>query len=112
MEKDFFADVYAKPYCRVGAYAAGMALGYFLHSTERRVYFRKVNQPCLWYMLKQNDDDGGYGDDGGNDDGGDNDDNEVEDGSGLLPTLHRETGLLQEGESALSLVHANTEWWW
>ncbi|XP_070174525.1 uncharacterized protein [Littorina saxatilis] len=49
MEVEFFAQVYAKPYCRVGAFAVGMGLGYFLHSTERRIFFRKV--PLLLGLL-------------------------------------------------------------
>ena len=51
MSKEFFATVYAKPYCRVGTFAVGMGLGYFLHSTERRVFFRKVGVGRLFFTL-------------------------------------------------------------
>lgn len=47
LSADFFATVYAKPYCRVGAFAIGMGLGYFLHSTRRQIFFRKVRVPIL-----------------------------------------------------------------
>nr|KAG5696850.1 hypothetical protein BaRGS_030974 [Batillaria attramentaria] len=42
MDSRFFSEVYVKPYCRVGAYAVGMGLGYFLNSTNRQIYFRKI----------------------------------------------------------------------
>ncbi|XP_041347289.1 uncharacterized protein LOC121367246 [Gigantopelta aegis] len=38
----YFANVYAKPYCRVGVFAIGIALGYALFKAGRRVYFRKT----------------------------------------------------------------------
>ncbi|XP_076456300.1 uncharacterized protein LOC143290596 isoform X2 [Babylonia areolata] len=48
MSADFFADVYSKPYCRVGAFAVGMGLGYFLHATRRQVFFRKTPLILGW----------------------------------------------------------------
>ncbi|PVD37159.1 hypothetical protein C0Q70_04154 [Pomacea canaliculata] len=50
MEEGYFDEVYVKPYCRVGAFAVGMALGYFLHSTEHRVYFRKLPLFLGWTL--------------------------------------------------------------
>ncbi|KAK7483363.1 hypothetical protein BaRGS_00025423, partial [Batillaria attramentaria] len=48
MDSRFFSEVYVKPYCRVGAYAVGMGLGYFLNSTNRQIYFRKLPLLLGW----------------------------------------------------------------
>ncbi|KAK7485821.1 hypothetical protein BaRGS_00022921 [Batillaria attramentaria] len=48
MDSRFFSEVYVKPYCRVGAYAVGMGLGYFLYSTNRQIYFRKLPLLLGW----------------------------------------------------------------
>lgn len=48
MHAEFFSEVYVKPYCRVGAYAVGMGLGYFLFSTQRQIYFRKLPLLLGW----------------------------------------------------------------
>ena len=38
------ADVYIKPWCRVGPYAVGLILGYILHVTRGKYTMTKVGR--------------------------------------------------------------------
>ncbi|XP_041372351.1 O-acyltransferase like protein-like [Gigantopelta aegis] len=48
MTGGFFEDIYAKPYCRVGVFAIGIALGYAIYMAGRHVYFRKTPLVVGW----------------------------------------------------------------
>ena len=37
------ADIYTKPWCRIGAYMIGMMTGYFMHITKNQLKFNKVS---------------------------------------------------------------------
>ena len=40
---EWMTDVYEKPYCRVGVYAVGIALGYLLHRVPSRPKIHPVS---------------------------------------------------------------------
>lgn len=47
-ERDYMADIYARPWCRIGAYMIGMITGYVLYATNKKIKMRLVYITTLW----------------------------------------------------------------
>ncbi|XP_064457551.1 nose resistant to fluoxetine protein 6-like isoform X2 [Ornithodoros turicata] len=45
---EYFADVYIKPYCRIGPFLIGMLTGYAIHVTKGSIILRKGCVACGW----------------------------------------------------------------
>ncbi|XP_059140436.1 nose resistant to fluoxetine protein 6-like [Physella acuta] len=47
---DYFSKVYVKPYCRVGAYAIGLGLGYLLYTGDKKIRLRQIPLYVGWVV--------------------------------------------------------------
>ncbi|XP_039271759.2 nose resistant to fluoxetine protein 6-like [Styela clava] len=51
VEDPYFYDIYFKPWCRIGPYVIGMATGYFIHTTKRKIRLNEVFVTLMWVTV-------------------------------------------------------------